>query len=599
MTPIIPSSISNISLFPGTALTSNKNNCLTRCYFLGKSTKQTSSPQRFLLPLSTSVRLFPQYRSRCTLHRKSRTHILSATGTDVAVEQSDSSATEDSGGAPDGPSDAAEASEEPSIKSDGGVTLSQPKRARASRKSEMPPVKNEELVPGATFTGKVRSIQPFGAFVDFGAFTDGLVHVSRLSDSYVKDVGNIVSLGQEVKVRLVEVNTETGRISLTMRDSDDPSKPQQRKDASATSDKPRTSRRNTQRSNQKRDEVKKTSKFVKGQDLEGTVKNLNRAGAFISLPEGEEGFLPTSEEADEGFGNLMGGSSLQVGQEVSVRVLRISRGQVTLTMKKEEDAEELDLKLSQGVVHAATNPFVLAFRQNKEIATFLDEKDQKVVEPAKIPATPETSEEIEGTVNQTETVTDIPEVQDQPASSDENMVSVPSAVDDKVEDNETPSEELDVGASSVDDTLDERASNGEDSESVISGSLQSGEAVETTEEKAVVSSEVLASEGSISTASQINEEGSATDEVGNDAKTDPSTKIADQILSSESSVGKEIEESQFDDTTEKVEVQIETPIVEPVEEEKVDPIPEENGSVSSSSGLTDVLSSPASMSTGS
>ena len=606
MTPVIPSSISNISLIPDTACTSNKNNCLTRCYLLGKSTKQTLSPQRFLLPLSTSVRLFPQYRRRCTLHRKSRTHILSATGTDVAIEQSDSSAIEDSGGAPEGPSDAAEASEEssiksdgggapegpseaaeaseePSIKSDGGVTPSQPKRSRPPRKSEMPPVKNEELVPGATFTGKVRSIQPFGAFVDFGAFTDGLVHVSRLSDSYVKDVGNVVSVGQEVKVRLVEVSTETGRISLTMRDSDDPSKPQQRKDASASSDKPRSPRRNTQRSNQKRDEVKKTSKFVKGQDLEGTVKNLNRAGAFISLPEGEEGFLPTSEEADEGFGNLMGGSSLQVGQEVSVRVLRISRGQVTLTMKKEEDAEELDLKLSQGgVVHAATNPFVLAFRQNNEIATFLDERDKKIVEPVKIPATQKTSEEIEGNLNQTETVTDIPEGQAQPESSDENMVSVPSSVDEKVEDNETPSEELDVGASAVDDTLQEMASNSEDSETI--------------EEKPEVSSEVLASEGS--TASQIYEEASATDEVGSDAKTDPSIVIADQILSSESSVGKESEESQTDDATAKVEVQIETPIVEPVEEEKVDPTPEENGSVTSSSGQTDVPSSPESMNTG-
>ncbi|RVW96273.1 Elongation factor Ts [Vitis vinifera] len=574
MTPVIPSSISNISLISGTAFTSNKNNCLTRCYLLGKSTKQTLSPQRFLLPLSTSVRLFPQYRSGCTLHRKSRTHILSATGTDVAVEQSDSPATEDSSGAPEVPSDSAEASEGPSIKSDGGVTSSQPKRARP-RKSEMPPVKNEELVPGATFTGKVKSIQPFGAFIDFGAFTDGLVHVSRLSDSYVKDVGNIVSIGQEVKVRLVEANTETGRISLTMRDSDDPTKPQQQKDAASSSDKPRPSRRNTQRSNQRRDEVKKTSKFVKG----------------------EEGFLPTSEEADEGFGNLMGGSSLQVGQEVSVRVLRISRGQVTLTMKKEEDAEKLDLKLGEGVVHTATNPFVLAFRKNKEIATFLDERE-KTVEPPEIPAIPKTSEEIEGKVNQAETVTEILEVQDQPASSDEKSVSVPSAVGEKVEGDETPSEELDVGASAVDDALNEMASNSEDSESVISNSLQSGDAVQTIEEKAVVSSEVLASEGSISTASQIIEEASATHEVGSDAKSDPSTEIADQILSSESLVGKEVEESQSDDTIAKVEVQIETlPIVEPVEEEKVDPTPEKNGSVTSSNGQTDVPSSQESMNT--
>ncbi|KAG8376049.1 hypothetical protein BUALT_Bualt09G0023200 [Buddleja alternifolia] len=155
-----------------------------------------------------------------------------------------------------------------------------------------------------------------------------------------------ITVGQEVTVRLVEANMETGRISLTMRESDN----------------------------------KKTSKFNRGQDLEGKVKNLTRAGAFISLPEGEEGFLPQSEEADEGFANVMGGSSLEVGQEVSVRVLRITRGQVTLTMKKEEDAGKLDEKLSQGVVHTATNPFVLAFRSNKDISAFLDEQVEKAEE---------------------------------------------------------------------------------------------------------------------------------------------------------------------------------------------------------------------------
>ncbi|KAL2463961.1 elongation factor Ts family protein [Forsythia ovata] len=229
----------------------------------------------------------------------------------------------------------------------------------------MPPVKNEELIPGATFTEKVRSIhQPFGAFVDFGAFTDGLVH----------DVGSVVSIGQEVTVRLIEVNTETGRISLTMRESDVASK----KDALVGNDKSRPPRKFSQKSNQK------SSKFVKGQNLEGTVKNLTRAGAVISLPEGDEGFLPVSEEPDESFRNVMGETSLEVGQKVSVRVLRFSRGQVTLTMKNEEAAAELDSKLNQGVVHTSTNPFVLAIRGNEDISAFLDEieKEDEPVEKA-------------------------------------------------------------------------------------------------------------------------------------------------------------------------------------------------------------------------
>ncbi|WVZ11164.1 hypothetical protein V8G54_015694 [Vigna mungo] len=103
-------------------------------------------------------------------------------------------------------------SEDSSSKSDANLDTTKAKRSRPVRKSEMPPVKNEDLIPGASFTGKVKSVQPFGAFVDFGAFTNGLVHISMLSDNYVKDVASVVSIGQEVKVKLIEVNNESRRI---------------------------------------------------------------------------------------------------------------------------------------------------------------------------------------------------------------------------------------------------------------------------------------------------------------------------------------------------------------------------------------------------
>lgn len=353
MAPVLPNSI-NISLTTGNTFITKRNNFIPRCCISRNYSRQLLPAQNYILPLSTSLRLFPQFPIGFRSTTKIRTCIACATGTDVAVEAAELSAAK---------SDVAEVSRESTPKSN--VIPAQSKRVRPVRKSEMPPVKNEQLIPGATFTGKVRSIQPFGAFVDFGAYTDGLVHVSNLSDSYVKDVASVVTVGQEVTVRLVESDMEMGRISLSMREDDE----KQQRDNS------RPSKKTGQKSNERKDDVKKKSKFVKGQDLEGTVKNLTRSGTFISLPEGEEGFLPTSEEPDEGFGSLMGGgSSLEIGQEVNIRVLRISRGQVTLTMKKEEDAEELDAKLSKGgVVHTATNPFVLAFRSNKLISEFLDE----------------------------------------------------------------------------------------------------------------------------------------------------------------------------------------------------------------------------------
>lgn len=81
-------------------------------------------------------------------------------------------------------------------------------------------VTKEQLVPGAVFTGKVRAVQTYGAFVDIGAFTDGLVHISQLASGFVKEVTDVVTLGQEVSVTVVELNEQAGRIALTMRDKE-------------------------------------------------------------------------------------------------------------------------------------------------------------------------------------------------------------------------------------------------------------------------------------------------------------------------------------------------------------------------------------------
>ncbi|XP_057506239.1 polyprotein of EF-Ts, chloroplastic-like [Actinidia eriantha] len=522
MTPVISSSINNIVLIPGTPFTTRKSECLKRCNILRTSTKQTSSSQKYVLPLSTSVRLFPQLRSGFVLQNKSRVHTVSATGTDLTVEEADSpGAGEDSGGAPEIPS------EEPSVKSDAGVSPSQKTGSKPARKSEMPEVKPEELVPGATFTGKVKSIQPFGAFVDFGAFTDGLVHVSKLSDSYVKDVGAVVSVGQEVKVRLLEANMETKRISLTMRINDDVSKLQQSKETSGSSDKSRPPRKSKPRSNQKRDDGMTTGKFVVGQHLEGTVKNLTRAGAFISLSDREEGFLPSSEELDEGFGNVMGESSLQEGQEVSVRVLRITRGQVTLTMKK-EDVGDTDPELIQGVVHAAKNPFMLAFRKNKDIATFLDERE-KEVEQAKTSGIPQTSDEMEGKVSQTET-----------ELSTGGLVTA-------VSEDETSAKVENLEASTVEDAINEIAKDKKDPENIVSDSSDGIDAAVQSismEAEVEVRSEILAPEESISTSDQLIEEAPVVDRVENEVSEDvtqlsnnngsPENRVLDSVQSVDS-----------------------------------------------------------------
>ena len=76
----------------------------------------------------------------------------------------------------------------------------------------------EDLRPGMVLTGTVRNVIDFGAFVDIGVHQDGLVHISQISNSYVKHPTDVLSVGDVVKVKVLEVNKDKKRISLTMKD---------------------------------------------------------------------------------------------------------------------------------------------------------------------------------------------------------------------------------------------------------------------------------------------------------------------------------------------------------------------------------------------
>ncbi len=75
----------------------------------------------------------------------------------------------------------------------------------------------DDLKEGMILTGTVRNVIDFGAFVDIGVHQDGLVHISQLADKYVKHPMDIVSIGDIVKVKVLEVDTQKNRISLTMK----------------------------------------------------------------------------------------------------------------------------------------------------------------------------------------------------------------------------------------------------------------------------------------------------------------------------------------------------------------------------------------------
>jgi predicted RNA-binding protein with RPS1 domain len=74
-----------------------------------------------------------------------------------------------------------------------------------------------DLKPGMILEGVVTNVASFGAFVDVGVHQDGLVHVSRLADRFVKDPHEVVRAGDIVKVKVLEVDLERKRVALTMR----------------------------------------------------------------------------------------------------------------------------------------------------------------------------------------------------------------------------------------------------------------------------------------------------------------------------------------------------------------------------------------------
>jgi protein Tex len=78
-----------------------------------------------------------------------------------------------------------------------------------------------DLVPGMVLEGQVTNVAAFGAFVDVGVHQDGLVHVSALSRTYVKDPREVVKPGDIVRVKVLDVDVPRKRISLTLRLDDD------------------------------------------------------------------------------------------------------------------------------------------------------------------------------------------------------------------------------------------------------------------------------------------------------------------------------------------------------------------------------------------
>ncbi len=166
-----------------------------------------------------------------------------------------------------------------------------------------------ELNEGDVVEGKVARLTNFGAFVDLGG-VDGLVHISEISYDRVNKVSDVLSVGQEVKVKVLKLDEERGRISLSIKQTEP----------------------------QPWDQVE--DKFNEGDVVEGTVKRLVDFGAFVEVMPGVEGLVHISQISHKHVDTPA--DVLKVGQSVQTKILNIQpeEHRLALSMKALEPEPE-------------------------------------------------------------------------------------------------------------------------------------------------------------------------------------------------------------------------------------------------------------------
>jgi ribosomal protein S1 len=146
-----------------------------------------------------------------------------------------------------------------------------------------------DLEPKMRFDGRVTRTELYGAFVDFGAERDGLVHISQISDEQVNRVADKLAEGDEVSVWVQEVDKERGRVRLTMVEPPE----------------------------------RTMEELAPNQLVVGTVTKLAPYGAFVDIGVGRDGLVHVSEMSD-GFVSKPS-DVLSVGSEVEVRVVKVDQ----------------------------------------------------------------------------------------------------------------------------------------------------------------------------------------------------------------------------------------------------------------------------------
>ncbi len=170
----------------------------------------------------------------------------------------------------------------------------------------------KDLRPGRVLTGTITEVRDFGAYVDIGAEWDGFVHIAELGRRNVTSVEDVVWVGDRVRVRVLGVDSEGKRISLSMRGLGKKRLP--------------------------------LNRLRVGQMLRGRVRSTVKFGAFVDVGAVEDGLVHVSEMGD---GTVTDPAQfVSPGDWIDVRVLEVDpeRRRISLSMaeeKKEEPEEEV------------------------------------------------------------------------------------------------------------------------------------------------------------------------------------------------------------------------------------------------------------------
>jgi predicted RNA-binding protein with RPS1 domain len=125
--------------------------------------------------------------------------------------------TEPTEAAPEPPADAAAPAEAAASPAEAAAAPREKKVFKKKFVKKSFTVKDADIAVGNEYPGKVKRVQEYGCFVDFGARSDGLVHISELTNGFVESVGDVVTEGQDVQVWIKSIDAEKGRFSLTMK----------------------------------------------------------------------------------------------------------------------------------------------------------------------------------------------------------------------------------------------------------------------------------------------------------------------------------------------------------------------------------------------